>query len=94
MKLRLETSRLLLYRAAWMDDHDQSLILDAALTKLHVSESFTESGMDAIRINGARGFVSEFGIDRDLRDGVGGVIYSGTSDIQRNIIARTLEVGA
>ncbi len=90
MKLRLETSRLLLYKLAWLESQGQPLAMDAALTKLHLSESFVESSLDAIRLHGAQGYVQELGIERDLRDGIGGVIYSGTSDIQRNVIARLL----
>jgi alkylation response protein AidB-like acyl-CoA dehydrogenase len=52
--------------------------------------SVRESGMDAIRIHGGVGYLSETGVERDLRDAVGGVLYAGTSDIQRNIIARLL----
>jgi alkylation response protein AidB-like acyl-CoA dehydrogenase len=90
MKLRLETCRLLLYKLAWLESQGESLAIDAALTKLHLSESFIESSLDAIRLHGAQGYVQELGVERDLRDGIGGVIYSGTSDIQRNVIARLL----
>lgn len=90
MRLRLETSRLLLYKVAWLKQTGQSAMTEAALLKLHLSESFTESSIDAIRIHGGRGYISEFGIERDLRDALGSTIYAGTSDIQRNIIARLL----
>lgn len=90
MKLRIETCRLLLYKLAWLESRGESLALDAALTKLQLSESFIESSLDAIRIHGAQGYVQELGIERDLRDGIGGLIYSGTSDIQRNVVARLL----
>ncbi len=90
MKLRLETCRLLLYKLAWLDQRGQRLAMEAALTNLHLSESFVASGLDAIRLHGAQGYVQELGIERDLRDGVGGLIYSGTSDIQRKVIARLL----
>jgi alkylation response protein AidB-like acyl-CoA dehydrogenase len=90
MKLRLETCRLLLYKLAWLESQGEPLAMDAALTKLHLSESFINSSLDAIRLHGAQGYVQELGIERDLRDGIGGVIYSGTSDIQRNVIARLL----
>ena len=46
--------------------------------------------MDAIRIHGGYGYTTEFEVERDLRDAIGGVLYSGTSDIQRNIIASYL----
>lgn len=90
MKLRLETARLLLYRSAWMVQRGHHAALEAAMTKLHVSEAFAANSIDAIRIHGARGYLSEYEVERDLRDALGGVIYSGTSDIQRNIIGRVL----
>lgn len=90
MRLRLETCRLLLYKVAWLKSQGQSAMLEAALLKLHLSESFMESSLDAIRIHGGRGYLTEFEIERDLRDAVGGTIYAGTSDIQRNIVARIL----
>ena len=92
MKLRLETARLLLYRCAWLKQTDQRIPLDSSLAKLHISESFVASSLDAIRIHGARGYLREYGVERDLRDATGGVIYSGTSDIQRQLIARLLSV--
>ena len=90
MKVRLETCRMLLYKLAWMDQRGDNLMLDAAVTKLHVSESFVASSLDAIRIHGAQGYVQQLGVERELRDAVGGLIYAGTSDIQRNMIARLL----
>ncbi|MFK8013843.1 MAG: acyl-CoA dehydrogenase family protein [Gammaproteobacteria bacterium] len=90
MKLRLETSRLLLYKVAWLKQTGGNAMTEAALLKLHLGEAFMASSLDAIRIHGARGYVSEYGIDRDARDAIGGVIYAGTSDIQRNIVARML----
>jgi alkylation response protein AidB-like acyl-CoA dehydrogenase len=90
MKVRLETCRMLLYRLAWMDERGDRLAMDAAITKLHLSESFVTSSLDAIRLHGAQGYLQEIGVERELRDAVGGLIYSGTSDIQRNLIARLL----
>lgn len=92
MKLRLETARLLLYQCAWQKQTDESIAVDAALAKLHISESFVQSSLDAVRVHGALGYLSEYGVERDLRDATGGVIYSGTSDIQRQLIARLLGV--
>lgn len=90
MKLRLETSRLLLYKVAWLKQMGRPAMLEAALLKLYLSESFTESSLDAIRIHGGAGYMSGNEIERDLRDAVGGTIYAGTSDIQKNIVARML----
>ena len=90
MKLRLETSRLLLNKAAWMKQCGKSAMAEVALLKLHLSECFVASSLDAVRIHGGKGYLAENLIERDLRDAVGGVLYAGTSDIQRNIIARLL----
>ena len=90
MKLRIETARLLLYKVAWLVQREQPAMMEAALLKLYLSEAFVESGMDAVRIHGGIGYLSETGVERDLRDAIGGVLYAGTSDIQRNIVARLL----
>ncbi len=90
MKLRLETSRMLLYKVAWLKSQGKSAMMEAALLKLQLSESFVASSLDAIRCSGGAGYITENGIERNLRDAVGGVIYAGTSDIQRNIIANLL----
>jgi len=90
MKLRLETARLLLYKVAWLKQMNKSAIMEAALAKLYISECFVQSSLDAIRTYGGYGYMTEFEIERDLRDAVGGTLYSGTSDIQRVIIARWL----
>ncbi|MGK7872117.1 MAG: acyl-CoA dehydrogenase family protein [Xenococcaceae cyanobacterium] len=90
MKLRLETARLLLYKIAWLKKVGKPAMMEAALLKLYLSECFVASGLDAIRIHGGNGYMTDFGIERDLRDAIGGILYAGTSDIQRNIIARLL----
>ena len=48
MRVRLETARLLLYKLAWMKDQSQTAALEA-LTKLHRSECFVQSSLDAVR---------------------------------------------
>ncbi len=90
MKLRLETCRPLVYRIGWLKDQGKDATMEAALAKLHVSDCFVKNSLDAVQVFGASGFVTETGIERDLRDSVGSLIYSGTNDIQRNIIAREL----
>ncbi|HUF40029.1 MAG TPA: acyl-CoA dehydrogenase family protein [Anaerolineales bacterium] len=90
MKVRLETARLLLYKVAWMKQSGKTAVIEAAVAKLYLSECFVQSSLDAIRIHGGYGYMTEFEIERDLRDSIGGTLYSGTSDIQRVIIARML----
>ena len=90
MKLRLETAHLMLYRVAALLDAGTATDLDAALTKLHLSESLVQSSLDALQIHGGSGYVTETGLEREVRDALGSRIYSGTSEMQRNVIARHL----
>ncbi len=94
MKLQHETSRLLMYKCALLAINAKPMTTEAALTKLHVSEVAADSALNALRVHGANGYLSETGIERELRDAVGGLVYSGTSDIQRNIVARLLGLGS
>ena len=90
LKIKLEAARLLVYRAATRLERSKTVSLDAAMAKLFASETSVEAALDAIRTFGASGYVVDTELERALRDAVGSTIYSGTSDIQRNIIARWL----
>jgi alkylation response protein AidB-like acyl-CoA dehydrogenase len=90
MKLRLETSRLMVYRLGWLKQNGKAAPLDSALVKLQLSESFLRSSLDTLQIHGGYGYMTEAEIERDVRDAVASRIYSGTSDIQRNLIATHL----
>lgn len=54
------------------------------------SEAWVRSSQDAIQVHGAWGYLKDAGIERDLRDAAASTIYSGTSEIQRVILARML----
>jgi len=90
MKVRLDASRLLLYRAASAMAHDRGGDLASAIAKLFISEAALASALDAVRTHGGYGYMQEFEVERDLRDFLGGTMYSGTSDIQRMLVARHL----
>mgnify|MGYP004702435311 CR=1 FL=1 len=90
MKVRLDTCRPLVYRIGALKDQGKDCMLEASVAKLYVSESYVKSCLDAIQIFGGYGFMTEQEIERDLRDSVGSTLYSGTSEIQRVIIARSL----
>ncbi len=92
MKLRHEASRLLLFKAAILYDQGGSLTMAAALAKLQTSESAVTSSVDAIRIHGAEGYTADSGIEVELRDAIGGLSFSGTSEMQKNLIARLLRL--
>jgi clorobiocin biosynthesis protein CloN3 len=60
----------------------------AALSKVAVSEAAVASGLDAIQIFGAAGYLTESGIEQQVRDAIPSTIFSGTTQIQREMIAR------
>jgi alkylation response protein AidB-like acyl-CoA dehydrogenase len=90
MKVRLEAGRLLVYRAACLKAQGRSALAESALAKLWVSESAVASSLDSIQVHGGYGYMSEAGIERRLRDAVGSRIYSGTSEMQRAVVSRTM----
>jgi alkylation response protein AidB-like acyl-CoA dehydrogenase len=59
----------------------------SASAKLSVSEAAVETALDAIRLHGAMGLRREEGLERALRDAMMGLVYSGTSDVMRNLMA-------
>jgi alkylation response protein AidB-like acyl-CoA dehydrogenase len=85
-----EAARLLVYRAASHLERSKSVAQEAAMAKLFASEAYVETALTAIRTHGASGYMTGAEPERVLRDAIGSTIYSGTSDIQRNIIARWL----
>ena len=92
MLTRVETSRYMVYRYAWLKKQGKDATVAASMAKLHVSECFAQNSLDAVRIFGAQGYTVEEGLERDVRDSTGGVLFSGTNDIQRNIIAQHLRI--
>jgi alkylation response protein AidB-like acyl-CoA dehydrogenase len=90
MKLRLETSRALLYKVAWLKEQGRSTFMQAAMAKLHISEAWVQTCSDALQIHGGYGYLTDFGLERELRDAIGSRLFSGTSEIQRQIIAEFL----
>ena len=92
MRVRIELANLILHKVAWLKSQGKRAGLESAIAKLFVSESYVQSSLDAIQVHGGYGYMAEFNVERDLRDAIGGKIYSGTSEIQRNIIASWLDL--
>ena len=90
MKVQLEAARLLTYRSAWRLGRVKSVSMDASMTKLFVSESLVNAALATVQIHGGYGYMTETEVERALRDAIGSTIYSGTSEMQRNIISRWL----
>ncbi len=74
MKVRAELARLVLYHTAWLKAEGRVAPLESSIAKLFIAESLLSSALDAVRIHGARGYVSEFGVERELRDALAGPI--------------------
>lgn len=90
MRVRLDAARLMLYQLAWLKDQRKRTGLESAIVKLFLSEAFVDSSHAAFDTFGAEAYISGNAQERDLRDSLASKIYSGTSDIQRIIIARML----
>lgn len=90
MRQRLESGRLLLYRACWLLDQGRDHVEAAALSKVAVSEAAVANSLDALQIFGGRGYLTSTGIERQLRDSVPSTLFSGTTEIQRELIARAV----
>jgi alkylation response protein AidB-like acyl-CoA dehydrogenase len=92
MKLRLEAARWLVYRAAWNIDEGRGVLLAPALAKLAASECLVDNALDALRISAGPGWLDEAGLASALRDVVGTMSASGTTDVQLSVIAASLGV--
>jgi alkylation response protein AidB-like acyl-CoA dehydrogenase len=94
MKIAVDASRALVLRVGWLMDQGFDAAAEAAVAKAFVSEASVRTHLDAVQVHGGYGYTTEFEIERALRDSIGGTIYSGTSEIQRRIIARSLGLGS
>lgn len=90
MALRVESARLLTWRAAVLKDQKQPFSKEAAMAKLAASETATFNAHQAIQILGGMGYVSDMPAERYYRDARITEIYEGTSEIQRLVIANSV----
>lgn len=90
MSTRIEASRLLTYKAAWLKDQRLPCTREAAQAKLYASETSNFVTNKAVQIHGGYGYCREYPVERLLRDARITEIYEGTSEIQRLVIARHL----
>ena len=90
MKVMLDVSRTLVYRFAWLMQEGQATRHDAAVLKLYTGEAYKSVSDMGLQILGGYGYCMEYPMQRFFRDSRLAVIGAGTSEIQRNIIARGL----
>jgi alkylation response protein AidB-like acyl-CoA dehydrogenase len=91
-KCRIETSKLLMYNACWKFDNGLISMADASLLKLLASEAKVRNSRATMQLFGAYGYMKETDIERQMRDSLAATIYSGTSEIQKRVIAENLEL--
>ncbi|HMN03306.1 acyl-CoA dehydrogenase [Geobacter anodireducens] len=90
MWTRIETSKLLTYRAAWLKDNKKNYTMDSAMCKLHASETATYVTKEAMQIHGGYGYIADYEVERMYRDAKITEIYEGTNEIQRVVISKLL----
>ena len=90
MKVMLELSRMLFYKFAWSIDQGTASRHEAAILKLYSSESYKSIADTSLQVFGGYGYCMEYPVQRYYRDARLSVIGAGTSEIQRNIIAKSL----
>jgi alkylation response protein AidB-like acyl-CoA dehydrogenase len=90
MKMMIESSRHMLYQFGWAAGHRKAVYAEAAMCKLQISDSWVKCCEHALQIHGGYGYMVEYEMERELRDSLGSKLYSGTTEVQKNIIASLL----
>lgn len=88
MVQRLDSARLLLYRACSLIDSGRPAEYAVAQSKLAVSEAAIANSIDAVQLFGGRGYLRSGGVEQQLRDSIPATLFSGTSEILRELIAQ------
>jgi alkylation response protein AidB-like acyl-CoA dehydrogenase len=90
MATRIEASRLLCIKAAWLKDQHLNYDQSSAMAKVFASETAMWTTTEAVQIHGGYGYVKEYHVERLMRDAKITQIYEGTSEVQRIVISRGL----
>jgi len=92
MAVKIETARLLVYKAAWLYSNDKKALKEASMAKLYASDVVQEVCTEAVQVLGGYGYGIEFPVERYYRDAKLASITEGTSEIQHIVIARELGI--
>jgi len=90
MRMKLEAAKLLTYKAAWLEDQGLKHTEESSIAKAFTTEAADEVTSQAIRVHGGMGFSKDYPVERYHRDIQATLIYEGTNEIQRVVIARSL----
>jgi len=92
MATKIETARLLAYKAAWLYDQGKRCVKEASMAKMYAAEIVQWVTSEAVQILGGYGYAVEFPVERYYRDAKLSSITEGTSEIQHIIIGRELGI--
>ena len=90
MATRVESARLLAYRAAWLCSRSKPFTREASMSKLHCTDTAMQVTLDALQIAGEEGALEGSSFGRHVRDAKALQIYEGSNQVQRVVIAREL----
>jgi alkylation response protein AidB-like acyl-CoA dehydrogenase len=90
MFTRTEAARNLTHKSAWQVDQGEDITKLASMAKEYSSRVAVDVANEAVQIHGGSGYVNDFDVERFYRDAKILQIYEGTTEIQKNIIAREL----
>ena len=90
MRTELEAARLLVYNAARLKEADKPFLAEAAMAKLYASEVAQRIASTCVDLHGGYGFTREYPVEKLYRDAKVGTIYEGTSNMQKQTIAKLL----
>ncbi len=94
MAVHVDAARLLVHKAALLQDQGESSNIEASVAKLFASEMATKACMDSIQVHGGYGYMKDVPVERYMRDAKLCEIGEGSSQVQRMIIARAVLAGA
>ncbi len=90
MAIKIETARLICWKAAWLADNDQPNNLESSIAKCYATDMCMQVTTDAVQILGGYGYSKEYRVEKYMRDAKLMQIYEGANQIQRMVIARNI----
>lgn len=90
MATKIEASKLITYKAAWLKDMKKTNAIESAMAKMYASETATFVTKEAVQIHGGYGYICEYEVERMFRDAKITEIYEGTNEVQRIVISKML----
>lgn len=90
MATRIETAKLITYKAAWLKNMKKTNAIESAMCKMYASETATFVTKEAVQIFGGYGYICEYEVERMFRDAKITEIYEGTNEVQRVVISKML----